>query len=73
VQFGGFATPERQLIFSIDDLDETLPRSLGGHQSVSPPNCRTRMDTDWDAARLAAVAAYAAWVVERDAVGARRR
>jgi uncharacterized protein (DUF2252 family) len=25
--FGGFATPERQVIFSINDLDETLPAS----------------------------------------------
>ena len=23
--FGGFATPERRVIFSINDLDETLP------------------------------------------------
>src|ERR1700730_3700749 len=25
MNFGGFATPERRLIFDIDDLDETLP------------------------------------------------
>jgi uncharacterized protein (DUF2252 family) len=25
LNFGGFATPERRLIFDINDLDETLP------------------------------------------------
>ena len=25
MNFGGFATPERQLIFDVNDLDETLP------------------------------------------------
>ena len=27
--FGGFATPERNIIFSINDLDETLPGTMG--------------------------------------------
>ena len=27
--FGGFATPERKVIFSINDLDETLPGAVG--------------------------------------------
>ena len=27
--FGGFGTPERQLVFDINDFDETLPRALG--------------------------------------------
>jgi hypothetical protein len=25
MNFGGFATPERRLLFDINDLDETLP------------------------------------------------
>ena len=33
--FGGFATPERDLIFDINDLDETLPGALGmGRQAL---------------------------------------
>ena len=34
--FGGFATPERRVIFSINDLDETLPDRGSGTSSASP-------------------------------------
>ena len=30
VNFGGFATPERNLVFDINDFDETLPRRSNG-------------------------------------------
>ena len=33
--FGGFATPERRIIFSINDLDETHPAPWGGTSSAS--------------------------------------
>lgn len=29
MNFGGFATPERNVIFDINDLDETLPAPCG--------------------------------------------
>jgi uncharacterized protein (DUF2252 family) len=31
MNFGGFATPERNLIFDINDFDETLPAPSGVH------------------------------------------
>jgi len=34
--FGGFATPERRVIFSINDLDETLPAPWERTSSGSP-------------------------------------
>ena len=34
--FGGFATPERRIIFSINDLDETLPAPWEWDVSASP-------------------------------------
>ena len=35
MNFGGFATPERRLIFDINDLDETLARTVGvGRQTA---------------------------------------
>jgi len=46
MNFGGFATPERRLIFDINDLDETLPapwewdvKRIGG---ISPPRLSRR-------------------------------
>jgi len=33
--FGGFATPERRVIFAINDLDETLPAPWSGTSSAS--------------------------------------
>jgi len=40
MHFGGFATPERRLIFDINDLDETLPAPWSGTSNGSlPPLC----------------------------------
>ena len=45
LNFGLFATPERNLIFDIRDLDETLTRSLGvGPQATRDELCGRRAD-----------------------------
>jgi uncharacterized protein (DUF2252 family) len=43
LNFGGFARPERQLIFDINDLDETLAGALGmGRQAAGRLLCAGR-------------------------------
>ena len=43
MNFGGFATPERRLIFDINDLDETLARTVGvGRQTARRLVCAGR-------------------------------
>ncbi len=41
--FGAFASPERQLLFDVNDFDETLPGNLGmGREAIGSERCRRR-------------------------------
>jgi uncharacterized protein DUF2252 len=42
--FGGFATPERRLVFDINDFDETLPAPWEGTSSAWPRASRSRRE-----------------------------
>jgi hypothetical protein len=47
LNFNGYATPERRLIFDINDFDETLPRSLGMGRKAPGGELRPGSAVEW--------------------------
>ncbi len=76
LNFGGFATPERNVIFDLNDFDETLPgpwewdiKRLATSIALAGRNAGLRV-RDTDAATLATVSAYRARMADLAAMPA---